>query len=178
MPPVCIDPAQLRDRLEEVAVIDVRTPGEFETAHLPSSSNRPLEAIADHHEEIRHLVESGREVVLLCRSGARAHQAQERLEALGVPDLPIVEGGIVAWEADGGPIVREVLRWDLERQVRLVAGSLVAASIAASVVFPPARFVAGAVGAGLVVAATTNTCAMGVLLSKLPYNRARASSTV
>ena len=45
-----------------------------------------------------------------------------------------------------------------------------------SVVWPPARYVAGVLGAGLVFAAVTNTCAMGMALARLPYNR-RAVAT-
>jgi rhodanese-related sulfurtransferase len=172
---VCIEPTQLRARLDDVVAIDVRTPGEFETMHLPHARNRPLDELDQHRDEIGSLVEEGREVVLVCRSGARAHQAQERLAGLGLPTLPILEGGVVAWEAADGPLVRDVIRWDLERQVRLVAGGIVATSVAASVIWPPARFVAGGVGVGLVTAALTNTCAMGLLLSKLPYNRPKAA---
>jgi hypothetical protein len=36
---------------------------------------------------------------------------------------------------------------------------------------PPVTWLAGLVGAGLVVASLTNTCVMGMLLAKLPYNR-------
>ena len=169
----CIDPRHLQDRLDDVEVIDVRTPGEFESVHVPSARNRPLDELDAHAGEIHDLLREGREVVLVCRSGARAHQAQERLAAAGLPTLPILEGGVIAWQAEGGDVVRDVIRWDLERQVRLVAGLIVTLSILASLVVPPARFVAGFVGVGLVVAAVTNTCTLGLLLSKLPYNRPR-----
>jgi rhodanese-related sulfurtransferase len=167
----CITPAELKSRLGDVAVVDVRTPGEFESVHLPSSTNRPLDQLDQHVDEIARLRDAGTEVVLVCRSGARAHQAQEALEDAGVTDLPILEGGVLAWQADDGDVVQDVIRWDLERQVRLVAGGIVATSVAVSTVYPPARFLAGAVGAGLVTAAVTNTCAMGMALAKLPYNR-------
>lgn len=62
-------------------------------------------------------------------------------------------------------------RWALERQIRLVAGGIVLVSIVFSVWWPGARFVAGAIGLGLTVAAVTDTCLMGKLLMKLPYNR-------
>jgi hypothetical protein len=55
--------------------------------------------------------------------------------------------------------------------VRLVAGGLVLTGIVASVVFPPAKWLSGAIGGGLVAAALTDSCLMGRLLSKLPYNR-------
>ena len=62
-------------------------------------------------------------------------------------------------------------RWDLERQVRLVAGSIVLTSILGSIAAPKLKWLAAAIGGGLTFAALTNTCAMGMLLSKLPYNR-------
>src|SRR5690606_32332665 len=76
--------------------------------------------------------------------------------------------------AGGRPVERSESTdgpWALERQVRLVAGGIVATAVAASLVWGPARFVAGAVGLGLVGAAVTNTCTMGLVLSRLPYNR-------
>jgi rhodanese-related sulfurtransferase len=176
-PDVCISPATLQDRLDEVLVVDVRTPGEFESVHLPSSRNRPLDQLDAHLDELRELLGDGHEVVLTCRSGARAHQAQQQLVAAGLPELPILEGGLLAWQADDGPVVQDVFRWDLERQVRFVAGLLVALSILVSLVLPSARFVAGFVGLGLVVASLTNTCTMGMLLSRLPYNRPRSAAT-
>jgi hypothetical protein len=62
-------------------------------------------------------------------------------------------------------------RWDLERQVRLVAGSIVALSVLASIFVPGFKWVALFIGSGLVFAAVSNTCMMGMLLAKLPYNR-------
>jgi rhodanese-related sulfurtransferase len=168
-----IDPAELA-HLDAAEVIDVRTAGEFEGARVPSARNRPLDELDQHLDELRLLHDAGQELVLVCGSGARAQRAQERLASEGLERVRVLDGGMKAWQADDGPIEQDVDRWDLERQVRLVAGSIVGVSIAASVVYPPARFVAGAVGAGLVGAAVTNTCAMGMLLSKLPYNRPRS----
>jgi rhodanese-related sulfurtransferase len=167
-------PSSLRGRIDDVTIIDVRTPGEFESIHAPRAHNVPLDQLRARVDEVRSLVDEGREVVLSCRTENRARQAQGLLAAAGVPSLPILEGGIVAWEAAGAPVVRGRLRWDLERQVRFTAGLLVLVSILVSLVFPAARFVAGFVGAGLVFAAVTNTCAMALLLAKLPYNRPRS----
>jgi hypothetical protein len=55
----------------------------------------------------------------------------------------------------------------------LTAGAMVAAATLASVWWTPARFIAGALGLGLVVAAVTDTCAMGSVLARLPFNRRR-----
>ena len=73
--------------------------------------------------------------------------------------------------AANAPIRQGAPRWDLERQVRLVAGAIVLASVVGSVFVPGLKWVAAFIGAGLTFAAVTDTCAMGMMLSKLPYNR-------
>ena len=76
-----------------------------------------------------------------------------------------------AWQAAGHPVRRLRERWSLERQVRLVVGIVVLASVIASLFVPVLVVVAGLMGAGLAFAALTDTCAMAGALSKLPYNR-------
>jgi rhodanese-related sulfurtransferase len=166
--PLMIDAAGLRQRLQAgdpPRILDVRTPGEYETAHIPGSYLVPLDTLQEHRDELpRHLDE---DVVLVCRSGGRATQAEEALAAAGLPNLHVLQGGMTAWQAAGGDVRQGRERWDLERQVRLVAGSLVLASGLGSVALPRLKWLATAIGGGL-----SNTCAMGMLLSKLPYNRA------
>lgn len=150
-------------------LLDVRTPAEYETAHIPGSINVPLSLIENHAEEIA--ADIPQEAVIICRSGARAARAQQMLAATGLLDTGVLEGGIQAWNAAGKPVSQGPARWDLERQVRLVAGSIVAGGVALSTVTPKAKWVSGAIGSGLVYAAVSNSCMMGNLLSKLPYNR-------
>lgn len=150
-------------------VLDVRTPGEFETIHMPGAYNVPLDLLREHRDEILSHVDD--DVVLVCRSGQRAAQAEELLRRVGLTNVHNLDGGITAWEAKGFAVNRGTRRWDLERQVRLVAGLIVALSILVSIVAPGVKWVAFAIGAGLTIAAVTNTCAMGMLLAWLPYNR-------
>ena len=167
-----LDPAALCDLTENgdgPRLLDVRTPGEFRTAHIPGSYNVPLDTVREHRAELLHHLDE--DVVLICRSGGRAAQAEQALAEAGLPNLRILEGGVLAWETAGGPLNRGQARWDLERQVRLVAGGIVLLSGLASLLVPGLYLIGTAVGAGLSVAALTNTCAMGILLSKLPYNR-------
>jgi rhodanese-related sulfurtransferase len=170
-----IDSHNLNERLGSATpprVLDVRTPGEFETAHIAGAYNVPLDLLREHRDEIiKHLDE---EVVLVCRSGQRAAAAEETLRNAGLTNVHILDGGISAWEAEGFAVRRGAQRWDLERQVRLVAGSIVLTSILASVAAPKLKWVAAAIGGGLTFASLTNTCAMGMALSKLPYNRGAA----
>lgn len=165
------DVRQVRElvaRDADVALLDVRSPAEFETVHIPGSVNIPLDQL---DSQLTALADRGRPLVLVCRSGARATQAQTKLAGVGCVNATVLDGGVLAWEQAGGPVNRGQQKWDLERQVRLVAGGLVLTFVLASIVVPPLRYLAGAVGAGLVFAALSNTCAMGNLLSKLPYNR-------
>ncbi|MCK0092407.1 rhodanese-like domain-containing protein [Rhodococcus sp. HNM0563] len=166
-------PAELLELMESgknIRVIDVRTPGEFDTVHIPGAYNVPLDLLREHRDEFcAHLDE---DVVLVCRSGQRAVQAEEDLRAAGLINVHLLDGGMLGWEGEGLPVNRGASRWDLERQVRLVAGSIVFGSVLASVAVPKLKWLAAGIGGGLTFAALSNTCAMGMVLSKLPYNRA------
>ena len=167
-----ITPAELTTRSAggtTPTVIDVRTPAEYETAHIPDSINIPLQLVQQHATDLAGDLDGP--VVLVCQAGGRARTAHAALSAAGAQQLAVLGGGVAAHTAAGQPVRRGRTRWALERQVRLVAGALVAGSILASLRFPKARFLAGGVGAGLTAAALTDTCAMGAALSKLPYNR-------
>ena len=170
--PATIDSHDLSDRLGSAwppRILDVRTTGEFETVHIAGAYNVPLDLLREHRDEIiKHLDE---DVVLVCRSGQRDARAEETLRRAGLDNVHILEGGITAWEAKGFAVNRGAQRWDLERQVRLVAGSIVLTSILGSIASPKLKWVAAAIGGGLTFASITNTCAMGTALSKLPYNR-------
>lgn len=167
-----LSPAVLHRLVQEgqsPRLLDVRTPAEFRTAHIPGSYNVPLATLREHRAELlAHLDE---DVVLVCRSGTRAAQAGKALADAGLPNLRVLEGGIVAWETAGAPVNRGPERWDMERQVRLVAGSVVLTTGLVGVFVPGVHLIGTAIGAGLTYAAVSNSCAMGVMLSKLPYNR-------
>lgn len=151
-------------------LLDVRTPGEFAGGHIDGSYNVPLANLPEHRDELMTTAEP---VVLICQSGRRADLAEDQLRAAGLPHIHVLDGGVNAWKSAELPLLRLSGKqpWDLERQVRITAGGIVAAAIAVSTVWSPARYIAGGVGVGLMIAALTNTCAMGMLLMKLPYNR-------
>ena len=115
------------------------------------------------------------DVVLVCRSGQRATKAAAVLQNAGLAGGRVLEKGITDREGQGFAVDRGVQRWELERQVRLVAGSIVLSSVVGSVAVPRLKWLAAAIGAGLTYAAVSNTCAMGTALSKLPYNRVATS---
>jgi rhodanese-related sulfurtransferase len=152
-------------------ILDVRTGGEFETVHIPGSYNVPLDTLSEHASE---LADVDHPVVLVCQSGGRATTAGKQLSAAGKQTLHILEGGMIAWTAAGGDVVRtETNRWAMDRQVRLLAGSIVLLSVLASLVLPELKWGAAFIGAGLMFSAVTNTCAMAQVLGRLSYNRGK-----
>jgi rhodanese-related sulfurtransferase len=158
----------LLDSAEPARVVDVRTPAEFESAHIPGSYNLPLDILRAHAAEVVNSLDG--DVVLVCRSGQRSTQAQQILNSAGTA-ARVLQDGILDWEERGFAVYRGRQRWDLERQVRLVAGSIVLTSVVGSIAVPKAKWIAAAIGGGLTYAAVSNTCAMATVLSKLPYNR-------
>lgn len=76
---------ELHDRLRSGApptLLDVRTPAEYETAHIVGAYNVPLDVVRQHRAEIRERLDG--DVVFVCRSGQRATQAEEVLRGEGL----------------------------------------------------------------------------------------------
>ncbi len=171
--PGTVEPAELQDLLQRqvaLTLIDVRTPAEFMSAHIPGSYNVPLDQLPEHAGVLRSV--SGEPVVLICRSDGRARQAETTLLGADLPRVHVLRGGLSAWEAQQLPLRRGVTRWSLERQVRGLAGALVLGGVLAGwLIWPPLTGLAAVVGGGLAFSAITDTCGLAMLLSRLPYNR-------
>lgn len=171
-PPVLrpFDLSRLLAEHPETRILDVRTPGEFAAEHIDGAYNVPLDTLGEHGPEIRAGVTAP--VVLVCRSGQRARKAEAALAAAGMTNLHMLDGGMNAWTATGQPVHRGAPRMSLERQVRIAAGTLAATGgFLALLVEPLFAAIPAFVGSGLIFAGVTDTCAMGMLIAKLPYNR-------
>ncbi|MCT2593809.1 rhodanese-like domain-containing protein [Streptomyces sp. N2-109] len=170
--PASLVPAQAASRLGEFTLIDVRTPGEYASGHLPGARNIPLDRL---DEALPALRAAGARSALLvvCASGARSARACQTLAEADTAAATLA-GGTAAWAGAGYPLdhpegARAV--WPMERQVRLAAGGLVLLGLAAGRRAPAARWLAAGIGAGLVFSAATDTCGMASVLSRLPHNR-------
>jgi rhodanese-related sulfurtransferase len=163
------DVARLRGEYPKTRLLDVRTPGEFDSQHIDGAYNVPLDTLGEHGVEIRGVTDP---VVLVCRSGQRARKAEEALRATGMSNLHVLDGGMAAWIAAGQPVREGKRRMSLERQVRIAAGALAATGGILGVFVNPLFAVLPAlVGSGLVYSGATDTCAMGTVLALLPHNR-------
>ena len=118
-------------------------------------------------------VGSGQEPLdFLCRSGIRGQQACEKFQTAGFSNVVNLEGGTLACIEAGLPVVRGKKAISLERQVRIAAGLLVVlGSLLGWFVHPAFIGLPAFVGAGLVFAGITDTCAMGMILARMPWNR-------
>ncbi|KOU72893.1 transporter, partial [Streptomyces sp. MMG1533] len=168
---------QARTRLDELTVIDVRTPAEYASGHLPGALNIPLDHVRRALPEIRHAAERG-DLLVVCASGARSESACKLLAEQGIPTATL-SGGTGAWAADGHDLHRPVAcdtraGWSMERQVRFTAGAVVLLALVLGLLVHPAfQLLSAGIAGGLVFSALTDTCGMAVVLGKLPHNRPR-----
>ena len=164
------DVEQRRSAGEPVVIVDVRTPAEFRGVHAVGARNVPLDVIDQHTAELRQAAGTG-PLYLICQGGGRSRKACERLAAAGI-GVVNVTGGTNDWVAAGLPVERGKQTISLERQVRIVAGSLaLIGALLAWFVHPAFVWLSAFIGGGLLFAGLTDTCGMGMLLAKMPWNR-------
>ena len=174
-----ISAKQLHDRVqagEQVHLIDVRTPAEFREVHATVARNTPLESLDCGAVLAAHPTSAP--LYVICRSGSRGKQACEKLAAAGCTNVVNVEGGTMAWDQAGYPVIRGQKAISLERQVRICAGFMsLAGGMLAIFVHPYWAGLSAFVGAGLMFAGITDTCGMAMMLARMPWNQAGKSAT-
>jgi glyoxylase-like metal-dependent hydrolase (beta-lactamase superfamily II)/rhodanese-related sulfurtransferase len=104
-----IEPAQLRGRLagaDAPVLLDVREPEEFigELGHIPGSLLVPLDALEKRLPKLAGYVD--RELIVVCRAGARSRTAAVILQNAGFRHVENLHGGMLAWNKAGLPVQR------------------------------------------------------------------------
>ncbi len=160
---------------EDLHLVDVREPVEFAAGRIDGAKLMPLGELENRHKQLDH----AKPIYVICRTGNRSGKAQEKLKELGFKNVINVRGGFNAWQNEDLPFERdEQAPWDLERQVRFVAGLFVLAGFLLSIfVHPYLIGISAFIGAGLVFSALTNTCTMGMILAKMPWNQRNTAVT-
>jgi rhodanese-related sulfurtransferase len=166
-----IDAATLKNWLDEekVNLVDVREPVEYAGEHIPGAKLAPLSKF--NPQEIKLM--GDKQIVLYCRSGNRSGKAGKQLLNAGFEPVIHLKGGLPTWKQAGYEIeANKNAPISIMRQVQIVAGTLVfTGTILGAFVSPWFLILSGFVGAGLTFAGISGTCAMGMLLAKLPYNQ-------
>src|SRR5262245_39574677 len=153
-------------------LIDVRMPAENRASHVEFARNVPLDQL-----DPEALIESrggssDEPLYLICQAGQRSRKGCEHLVQAGFADVVSVEGGTKACEEAGFPMARGRTTIGLERQIRIAAGSLILIGVLLGWLVHPAFFgLAAFIGAGLIFAGITDTCGMGILLARMPWNQ-------
>ena len=165
----------MSQKTDDMCILDVRTAAEVKAAGLPDCLHIPLHELTPERlqAEILKSGKNGSHVYLLCQAGRRAEMAADQLKGNIDAELYIIEGGMDAVKQsniqmkEAGPTAIS-----LERQVRIVAGLLILIGAALGTWVNPGFYGLSAfVGAGLTFAGITDTCAMGMLIAKMPWNR-------
>ncbi len=172
---------EARSRGEAVAIADVRTGSEFEAVHAVGASHHPIDDF-DPKRTVESFGVSGLGVdvplYVTCQAGQRASIAAERLAQAGYYNVKLIEGGTQAWEANKLPVVRGRSRRfvPLAQQVQIAVGLLLLVKTLVGVAVHPVFFAfTAALGVGLIYAGLTQNCALGQMLSKMPWNRVQAA---
>ena len=103
MPLTPVTPLKAQGLLGDGArLIDIRSPHEFDEAHVPGSDNQPLGSGAGFDE--------GEAVVFLCRTGKRTQMNEGELASLCQARAYLIDGGLEAWREAGLPVSAEAER--------------------------------------------------------------------
>ena len=100
-----ITATELKERLakgDDIQIIDVREPHEFDIGRIPNSKLIPLGQVLNRQSEI----DPERETVVHCKMGGRSAKAIEALQRSGFQGrLMNLKGGITAWSNEVDPSV-------------------------------------------------------------------------
>jgi len=156
-----------------VDLIDVRTPAEYASVHVPQARLFQLDeldcgAVLASRQGAAHSP-----IYILCHAGTRAKKAAAKFAEAGFADSVVVEGGTQAWVDAGLPVEKSAKAvLPLDRQLQLTIGTLVVIGVLLShFVNPNWIWLSGLVGAGLMMAGLTGFCPMRSLIARMPWNQ-------
>ena len=167
-----VAPKQAQEALakdSKIQLLDVRSALEFSQVHIKDALNVPIDMLGARMNE---LSSSGNRYIVLCHSGNRSPMAADMLMQSGIQGVKVMQGGMERWQKEGLSVIKGVGGISLERQVRLIAGSLVLLGIIlAWLVHWAFIFIPVFICCGLIYSGLSDNCLMGMLLMKLPYNK-------
>jgi rhodanese-related sulfurtransferase len=163
---------------KQIDLIDVRTPIEFRALHVTNARNIPLDRLDPAALRTAGGASSD-PLYVVCRSGGRSRQACEKLLAAGITNVVNVEGGTMACASAGAPVVRGKSAIPLNCQVQIITGVTVVAGTIAALATTNLYWLSLPIvmGAGLLFSGLTDTCAMGAILARMPWNQVKPEAT-
>lgn len=167
-----------KQRQTGVDLIDVRMPTEYREVHVEGAVNVPLDTLDPKAVADSVVAGADKPVYVICKSGNRSSKAAQKFLSVGIDNVINVDGGTTAWVDAGLPVVRGKKSISLERQVRILAGILaLLGAVLGFFAHPYFVSLSAFIGAGLMFAGITDTCGMGMVLSKMPWNKCTDSGS-
>lgn len=103
-----ISPREVLGRLDRDGpplLLDVRTPEEFASGHVPGAVNIPHDEVGQRSAELA--AHRDQEVVVYCEKGPRAAKAAQALADAGFRSIRHLEGDMSGWRAAGLPVEKQ-----------------------------------------------------------------------
>ena len=171
------DPVKLHSQMREgrpIHLVDVRSPAEYADGHAAGAWSIPIDELdaTQLRTKLGNDAGSAEPVHLICASGLRAAQAAHKLQAQGMHNLVLVEGGTDAWSQKQLPLKRVSAGVSLARQTQIALGVMILLMLAKGMLLHPLFYaLTGLLGIGLIVSGLTARCGLTALLAKMPWNR-------
>lgn len=159
----------------DAILIDVREPSEFKVEHIAYALSVPLSFLENGFQMLD--IPKNKIILFQCLKGSRGQMACERIQGLGLCENIImnIEGGIEAWKDSGLPVIRESTKppkLSIMRQVQMIVGFLITFFVILGFTGVSFAFIlAGIFGAALFLAGLTGWCGLGIMLSKMSWNK-------
>lgn len=166
-----LTPAEVAAKLKagKAHLVDIREADEVAREHIAGAARAPLSTF----EAADLNIAADRDVIFMCRTGARTGANCDRLATRVEGEAYVLAGGLDAWKK-AGLATRMDAKAPLEmmRQVQIGAGSLILIGAALGVLVHPGFWALSAfVGAGLLMAGVTGFCGMARVLAVMPWNQ-------
>lgn len=157
---------------EDIVIIDVREPEEYQHEHIQGAKNIPLKSLdtlstQDYQDKC---------VVFHCRSGHRTEINKAALESTPFKTKYCLAGGINAWKAAKLPVSKNSKApVDVMRQVQFIVSMMILFGVGLSYWLSPYFIILTVfAGIGLLIASVTGFCGMATLLKYMPWNKCKA----
>jgi rhodanese-related sulfurtransferase len=92
-------------KLEDVQLLDVRTPEEYAIGYIDGFKN--IDFLSDTFQEDIEKLDKTKPVIVYCKSGNRSGRCSALMLEKGFKKIYDLEGGITKWESEGNPIKKD-----------------------------------------------------------------------
>ena len=152
-------------------VLDVRTVAEHDKMaltmphwHVDIAHLNPVKFIKE------HCLDGTKTLYILCRRGGRGMTAAEKFIRVGFTNVAVIKGGILNAQKEGMAIVYSH-SISMERQVRIMAGSIVLIGIILGFISPWFYLISVLMGFSLIMGGIRGRCPLVYILSEMPWNQ-------